>query len=258
MTASKIAASLVRVDCQQGIATIALNRPERHNSLSPQMLEQLRESIGKVRALPDTRVIVLTAAGRSFSTGGDLDAFQDHREDIEAYADTVVGALNETIASIVECDIPVVAAVDGQVTGGSCGLVFACDIVIVTERASFTPYYTQIGFSPDGGWTALLPEIIGRKRAIGVQLLNDTISARDALDWGIAYKMAQPDRLDTAISDLCIRIINLKPGSIRMTKRLFRPERFRERLDAEREAFIETIADREALDGIDDFIAARS
>ena len=128
---------------------------------------------------------------------------------------------------------------------------------MVTERASFTPYYVDVGFSPDGGWTALLPDIIGHKRAAAVQLLNDTINAQQALDWGIAHKMAQADQLDQVLDDICARIIRKKSGSLQITKQLLRETNYRDRLDDERKAFVRKVVGQEALDGIEEFIGGR-
>ena len=257
MSKSSDSDSVVLLNVDNQVATVVINRPQRHNSLVPELLTQLTDPFHQIGARQDTKVVVLKAAGESFSTGGDLRAFWQHRDDLETFANGLVANLNAAIASIVECDLPVVVAVNGQVTGGSLGLVLACDIAVVTERASFTPYYVDVGFSPDGGWTALLPDIIGHKRAAAVQLLNDTINAQQALDWGIAHKMAQADQLDQVLDDICARIIRKKSGSLQITKQLLRGTNYRDRLDDERKAFVRKVVGQEALDGIEEFIGGR-
>lgn len=253
MSVAEESHALVLLEAEDGVTTVTLNRPERHNSLVPELLEPLAAAFSDVGARKDAAVAVLKAAGPSFSTGGDLGALREHRADIENYADRLVGSLNRAIVSILECDLPVIAAVDGQVTGGALGLVLACDIVVVTERASFTPYYVDVGFSPDGGWTALLPEVIGRSRAAGVQLLNDTIDAQRALEWGLAYAMVPSRELEDTVARLCAGLTEKKAGSLRATKRLLRSGRCRERLNAERTAFVCQIQTPDALDGMEDF-----
>ncbi|HZY43028.1 MAG TPA: enoyl-CoA hydratase/isomerase family protein, partial [Anaerolineae bacterium] len=123
------------------IATITLNRPERHNSLVPELLNDLLIALTKVA---DARALVLQANGRSFSTGGDVRAFYDHRDISELYAREIVGLLNLTIKGLLNFPAPTIAAVNGVVTGGSIGLVLAADIVLVTPQASFTPYYNVV------------------------------------------------------------------------------------------------------------------
>jgi len=257
VTTSADSDSVVLLRIEGDVATVTLNRPHRHNSLIPELLEQISAAFRSIAEQQrSVRLVILQAAGKSFSTGGDLAAFCQHRDDVESYADEILGSLNDSIEAIIECDVPVIAAVDGQVTGGSMGLVLACDIVVVTERASFTPYYTEVGFGPDGGWTALLPGIIGRKRAAAVQLLNDTISGQQAVDWGIAYALVESKNLQQTLDDLCTRLVRKKAGSIRLTKQLLRIQDVREQLDRERQAFIEHVSTREAIDGVEEFVAA--
>ncbi len=167
---------LSRID--GAVATVILNRPDRHNSLVPAMLRELGAAIAGCESRPGVSILVLRAAGRSFSTGGDLGGFREHADEIAQYAHELVGLLNDAIIRLYDCRLPVITVVNGQVTGGAMGLVFASDIVLVTERASFTPYYVEAGFSPDGGWTALLPDVVGPTRARTVQLLNQTMAVR--------------------------------------------------------------------------------
>jgi 2-(1,2-epoxy-1,2-dihydrophenyl)acetyl-CoA isomerase len=247
---------LVLLKIDDDVATVTINRPHRRNSLVPELLQQITDAFQTIEGQRrNVKVVVLQAAGESFSTGGDLGAFRQHRNDLESFANKIVCCLNDAIISIIECKVPVVVAVDGQVTGGSMGLVLACDIIIVTDRATFTPYYTEVGFGPDGGWTALLPAIVGQNRAAAVQLLNDTISAQQAVDWGIAYSLVISTGLQKLLDDVCSRIACKKEGSVQLTKRLMRTSDYREQLDRERQAFVKQVTTREAIDGVEDFVA---
>jgi 2-(1,2-epoxy-1,2-dihydrophenyl)acetyl-CoA isomerase len=169
---------LVSTDRVGPVATLTLNRAERHNSLVPELLEEILAALARVKATPEMRAVVLQANGRSFSTGGDLRGFYEHMDDLPGYGRRIVGLLNRVILALVELPLPVVAAVHGLVTGGSLGLVPGCDVVLVAPQASFTPYYSVVSFSPDGGWTAMLPSSIGPKRVAEVLLRNQTTSAR--------------------------------------------------------------------------------
>ena len=232
------------------VATVTLNRPERHNSLVPGLLQELGAAIAAAEADSGAKILVLRAAGGSFSTGGDLRGFHEHAQDIARYADELVGLLNATIIRLYDCRLPVLAVVNGQVTGGALGFVLASDIVLVTDRASFTPYYVEAGFSPDGGWTAILPDVIGRTRATTVQLLNQTITAGQALAWGIATAYADEARLEPAVAELVDDLLGKKPGSVRCTRQLMRPADLEVRLDRERDRFVEQIVTTEAMAGI--------
>lgn len=232
------------------VATITLNRPERHNSLVPAMLRAFIAAIDGCEAAPDAGVLVLRAAGRSFSTGGDLLGFRDHDDALVDYAAELVGLLNDAIIRLFDGRLPVITVVDGQVTGGSLGLVLASDVVLVTDRASFTPYYVEAGFSPDGGWAAILPDVIGRTRASTVQLLNQSITAAQALDWGLATAHVDSVQVDEAVAELCGQLLAKKAGSVRCTRRLLRPRDLESRLEEERQRFVTQIATAEAKAGI--------
>lgn len=250
-------ANHVLVSVDNGVATVTLNRPDRHNSLVPGLLLQFLDALSSCGGDPDVGIVVLRAAGRSFSTGGDLRGFLEHADDIRTYSDELVGLLNEAIVAIFDCRAPVIVAVDGQVTGGSLGFVLAADIVLVTERATFRPYYVDVGFSPDGGWTALLPEIVGRKRASAVQLLNQTVSADQALEWGLATAYAESAELEPALVELCGRLRSKKSGSVHDTRRLMRPADLESRLDEEKRRFVERIVTDEAIEGMRAFLDGR-
>ncbi len=242
--------TLVLVELDGPVATVTLNRPERHNSLVPALLSGLLDAIAACESQSGARVMVLRAAGRSFSTGGDLREFREHADDLAGYAGELVGLLNDTIIRLYDCRLPVIAVVDGQVTGGAMGLVLAADVVLVTDRASFTPYYVDAGFSPDGGWTAILPDIIGRTRAATVQLLNRRISAEQALEWGFATAHADAATVDAAVAELCGQILDKKTGSMDCTRRLLRPPDLELRLERERERFVQQVVTAEAKTGI--------
>ena len=244
----------VLVGVADGVATMTLNRPERHNSLVPALLSRLSEGLSECARGTDVSVVILRAAGPSFSTGGDLRGFLEHADDIVSYSEELVGLLNKVIIEIFDSRVPVIVAVDGQVTGGSLGLALAADIVLVTERASFRPYYVDVGFSPDGGWSVLLPDIIGRKRASAVQLLNQEVTADQALEWGMATAYADSAELEPALAELCSLLRSKQAGSVHNTRRLLRPAGLESRLDEEKRRFVKQIATDEALDGIRAFL----
>ncbi len=247
---------LVLLKIDGHIATITLNRPEYHNSLIPELLSRLLDILNHISSLNDVHVVILRANGRSFSTGGDVNGFYNHRDDIEAYADKVVGKLNEIIIAMVVMPIPIIAIVNGIVTGGSLGLVLASDIVLLTSKASFTPYYSVVGFSPDGGWTAILPELIGQKRVAEILMCNRTITANQAVNWGIANSIVQEDDIRDKAIDIAKEIAAAHIGSITCTKQLLHRNRkdFADRLDAEHAHFLQQITTKDAKRGMKLFL----
>jgi len=249
-------AALVRHRQENGIATLTLNRPERHNALVPELLDGLRDALARCRE-ERPAALILDAEGRSFSSGGDVAAFYEiPRRERRVYAGRVVGGLNAAMLDLLRLPVPTVAAVHGLVSGGSVGLVLACDIAVAGPRAHFAPWYTAVGFSPDGGWTALMPERIGRGRALDVQLSNRRIEAREALDLGLVQYLAEEGGVADRARAVAERLRTARPGSLRHTLALTRPdpERVARLLDAEYLHFLEQIDSDEADRGMAAFL----
>lgn len=250
--------SLVHASVDDPVGVLELQRPERHNSLVPEILEDL---IAAHREVVDrgARVAVLAAAGPTFSTGGDITGIREATDRIE-YSGTLVGLLNQAILEMAYGPIPMVAAVHGIVTGGSLGLVLACDHVVVASTATIRSWYATVGFAPDGGWTAMLPEIIGRRRVASVLLTDATISADDAVAWGIADTLVPAVQVrGRALADAA-RIAAGVPGTMTAIRRLAPESRtaVAGRLEAERSAFLAQVDTPEATEGMDRFLRGES
>lgn len=242
------------------VARLTLNRPERHNSLVPELLRDMLSCLEDVRGDPQVRIVLLNASGRSFSTGGDIRGFYDHLQDLEAYSNEVVGLLNKVILEMMVLPVPIVTAVHGIVTGGSLGLILASDIVVMTPDASITPYYNVVGFSPDGGWTAILPAIIGKKRTFETLATNRTITADEAIRWGIASVFVPAAEIHSTLANMVDTLLTMKPRSLRSTKRLLNMdvETFVEKLEMEQKAFVSQVVTDEARFGIRQYLGLTS
>jgi 2-(1,2-epoxy-1,2-dihydrophenyl)acetyl-CoA isomerase len=247
---------LVILEKAAPLATITLNRPERHNSLVPALLHELLAAFKAVEADAAIRVILLQANGRSFSTGGDVRGFYDRRENLEAYAEEIVGLLNRVILCMVELQTPIVTAVHGMVTGGSIGFLLASDIVLIAPEADVTPWYSVLGFSPDGGWTAMLPTIIGQRRTADILMRNRTITAEAAVAFGLANRVFAAEQIRSAARRIAEDIANKSAGSIQATKALLngRYPHLAESLEAERVRFVRQIQTAEAQRGMAKFL----
>ncbi|MDJ0924229.1 MAG: enoyl-CoA hydratase/isomerase family protein [Acidimicrobiia bacterium] len=250
------AASLVESRRSGPVATLTLNRPERHNSLVPELLTGLLDGFGEVAGDPSVQAVVLSAAGRSFSTGGDVRGFFASGDDLESYALETVGLLNEVMLAMIRMPQPIVAAVHGIVTGGSLGLLLASDVVLIAPEVTIAPWYAVVGFSPDGGWTALLPGLIGEKRTATLLLANQQISAAEAVDWGIASEIVIAGEIQERAATVAAEIAAMKPGAVARIKRQLHPdpEAVAVALEAERSAFVEQIITAEARTGMAEFL----
>lgn len=253
------AGELVLLHFEGTTAVVTLNRPERHNSLVPALLQALLDVLAEVAADDSVRAVVLRANGRSFSTGGDALGFVQHADDMAPYAREIVGLLNQVILALIDLPVPVITAVHGLVTGGSLGFILGSDIVLVAPQASFAPFYSEVGPSPDGGWAVLLPLVIGPRRAAEVLYLNETIGAETAVTWGLANRIVPADQIQAEALALAAAIAAKKPGSIRHTKRLLHLNRAEvaARLDTELDHFVQQMVTLEAIDGFRDFVNQR-
>ncbi|WLD59305.1 enoyl-CoA hydratase/isomerase family protein [Salinispirillum sp. LH 10-3-1] len=245
--------------CLQGqctVATLTLNRPERANALVPELVHQLLHALEDVRdQTPD--VLVLQAAGKTFSTGGDVTAFYQQPNAVRAeYASALVGSLHDAILALTQLPCPTVAKVHGLVTGGSLGLVLACDVVIGTWEAQFAPWYARVGFAPDGGWTALLPERIGRTRSLDLLLTNRTLAAEEAHHLGLLTYLVSATELTEATHEVVQQITTGYRSSHRHTLTLMRPEpiQLAAKLRAEQHLFCQQIMTPDADHGMAAFL----
>lgn len=251
--------TFVKSEQRSGAIWLWLDRPERHNALVPELVNDLRTAIADAAAR-DPVALVLSARGLSFSTGGDIAGFLAHAGTCEAlrgYAATLVGSLHEAILELLAFPAPVLAAINGPVTGGSTGLVLAADLVAMAEHSFLQPYYSEVGFGPDGGWTALLPERIGSAKALEIQYLNARLNAYEAARLGLATKVCPLQDLETIVQTWIAR---LRRGSAQTHRaaRLniwdeSRRDGVRRRLEQEKTRFLELITRPATLEGMREF-----
>ncbi|CAO3404583.1 2-(1,2-epoxy-1,2-dihydrophenyl)acetyl-CoA isomerase PaaG [Azospirillum palustre] len=192
MTAEKT----ILLDIADGVATITLNRPDRLNSFTAAMHEELREAIAEVRDDKSVRCLLLTGAGRGFCAGQDLSdravAPGAQGPDLGVSIET---NYNPLIRSLRSLPMPVVCAVNGVAAGAGANIALACDIVLAARSASFIQAFCKIGLIPDSGGTWTLPRLVGHARAMGLAMLGDKVPAEQAEAWGMIWKAVDDDTL---------------------------------------------------------------
>ncbi|MBI3095436.1 MAG: enoyl-CoA hydratase/isomerase family protein [Rhodocyclales bacterium] len=248
--------SLVRVERADAVARVVLCRAGMQNALVPELLADLLAALAGLKDDASCRAVVLAADGPAFSIGGDMRRFRRERDDLRAYGAGLVGQLNQAILALVDLPQPVVAAVHGIVTGGAIGLVLAADLVMLAPQAVFKAHYATAGFGPDGGWTALVGRLAGRRRAAAALLLNRSICAEEAAAWGLANEIVAAEALQEAAAAAARKIAAYPAGTMRAAKGLLWGDRAQlaADLEAERARFVELIAAPEALAGVDAFL----
>jgi 2-(1,2-epoxy-1,2-dihydrophenyl)acetyl-CoA isomerase len=183
-------------DVRQGIARLTLNRPDKLNSFTVAMHEEIRTALEQIKADRSVRVLVLTGAGRAFCAGQDLAdesvAPGVGKVDLGAAIDKYYGPL---VLALRALPLPVICAVNGVAAGAGANLPLACDIVLAARSASFIEAFCKLGLIPDTGGTYFLPRALGTARAMGLALLGDRLSAEQAANWGLIWKCVDDDQL---------------------------------------------------------------
>lgn len=183
----------ILLEREGGVATVTLNRPEVMNALDGLMRAELRHAVAE--AGQGCRVVVLTGAGRAFCSGQDLGSARDVAS---LNLDQVLrDEYHPLLRAIVDCPVPVIAAVNGAAAGAGASLALAADVVIAAESARFVQAFARIGLMPDAGGTWAWPRLVGPARALGAALFAEAIPARQAADWGLIWE-AVPDDLFAA------------------------------------------------------------
>lgn len=183
-------------EATDGVGTLTLNRPDRLNSFTSAMHEEIASALGTVEAEPSIRALLITGAGRGFCAGQDLNFRRDTagNESFDAGA-SLDRHYNPLVRRLKALKKPVIAAVNGPAAGAGANLALACDIVVAARSASFLQAFCRIGLVPDTGGTWFLPRLAGSARAMGLMLLGEPLSAEQAAEWGLIWKVVDDDKL---------------------------------------------------------------
>ncbi len=202
------------------IAWVVLNRPEALNAWTRQLGEELLAALDHAAGEPEVRAIVLTGAGRAFSSGADLKA---GGEVTESGTPDVLSPLravyNPLILRVRTLPKPVIAAVNGPAVGIGCSLALACDLIVASDSAYFLMAFVNIGLGLDGGASLSLPARVGHARAMEIALLGDRIPAARAMEWGLVNQVTTDAELGDTAAALAERLVTGAPGSFAAIKR---------------------------------------
>ncbi len=213
----------LKFEIRDSIATITLDRPEKLNAFTPDMLEDWLRALELCRTDPDVRVVIITGTGRAFSTGGDVGSFAESAAqsaaDIKA---KVVGGVQRLPLKIAEIDKPVIAALNGLATGGGLDIALACDIRFAAESARFAETYVRMGMIPGVGGAYLLPRIVGTAKALEMFWTADFVEAADAERIGLVNKVFPDGELMDRTYEFARRVAAGAPLAVQLIKRVMR------------------------------------
>lgn len=209
------------------VETWTLNRPEVRNAISDDdVVDALVDAVSRVNRDDDVRVVILTGAGSAFSAGGNVTAMVEKTGMFGGSPAQLREGYRRGIQRIpralYECDVPVIAAVNGPAVGAGCDLALMCDLRIASTRAFFAESFVKLGIIPGDGGAWFLPRVVGAARAAEMALTGDRVDAATALEWGLVSRVVEPDELLGAAHELADRIAVNPPRATRMTKRLLR------------------------------------
>lgn len=200
------------------VLVVRLNRPEVRNAISTQVGHDLLDVFTGLVAAPDRyRCVVLTATGdKAFCAGGDL---KERNTMDDAQWQTQHALFERMMLAILDCPLPVIAAVNGAAFAGGCELVLLCDFAYAVTNARFALTEVRIGIMPGGGGTQTLPRAIGSRRAKEIILSAEPFSAEEALQWGVVNRLCEPSKLMQETLARATKIAENAPLSVRQAKR---------------------------------------
>lgn len=257
-------AQVVRIEQQDAVATVTLDRPSSLNALNSEMSYALRDSFRRLAEDSSVRAVILRGEGEHFMAGGDIAYFHQslslNSSERQEKVNQLIGVVHEFISTLRSMPQPVIASVRGNAAGFGMSLVAASDLVVAAEGARFTQAYCQIGTSPDGGNTFFLPRAIGSKRAMAMTLLNEPVDAHQALTMGLINQVVPDVILESTVSDLAARLSRGPTRAYARTKQLINStmsNSLQQQLDAEQERFVLCSVSHDFAEGVTAFMEKR-
>ncbi|MFD7877865.1 enoyl-CoA hydratase/isomerase family protein [Streptomyces sp. NPDC059766] len=232
MSTPESAGSWVLHDVEDQVCRITLNRPEALNALTPDQRERIIRLLGDASADPAVRAVVVTGTGRGFCAGADLRGGPPAGERVAGdVARTLRLGAHRLIAAVLDCEKPVIAAVNGTAAGLGAHLALACDLVLAARSARFIEVFVRRGLVPDGGGAYLLPRLVGPQRAKELMFFGDALTAPDAERLGLVNRVVPEEELAATARAWADRLAAGPTRALALTKQLVNAS-----LDADRAA----------------------
>ncbi|UJA08864.1 enoyl-CoA hydratase [Streptomyces collinus] len=211
----------LRQEVRDGVSYVTLDRPEALNALTPALRDRLIELLAQASADPDVRAVVLTGTGRGFCAGADLSGGAGGGERVPGdVARTLRLGAQRLVAAVLDCEKPVIAAVNGTAAGLGAHLAFACDLVLAAESARFVEVFVRRGLVPDGGGAYLLPRLIGPQRTKELMFFGDAVTAADARHLGLVNRVVPDGELEKTAREWAARLATGPTRALAMAKQL--------------------------------------
>ena len=242
-----------------GIARVTLNRPDRLNAISPELLEDLDRACDLVEGDRAVRVVTLTAAGRTFCAGADLRAVKELSPDPVRWS-AFMGLWHRVFDRIEALPVPVIAGVHGLALAGGLELVLVADLVVADEAARLGDQHANFGLVAGGGGSQRLPRLIGARRAKELMLLGGWLGAGDALAWGLINRIVPAGTLVAAVEEMAVALAAGSASANRTVKTLVNrafDSALPDGLELERRLVAEHMRSADAAEGLRAFAEKR-
>jgi 2-(1,2-epoxy-1,2-dihydrophenyl)acetyl-CoA isomerase len=251
------------IECviDDGLARVTLNQPDRGNPIDQTFCKEIKELAVELSERGDVRAVLLAAKGRFFSVGGDIKSLARDRSAISRIVKSWTADLHSAIARFIRMPPPIVAAVQGNVAGGSVSLIAAADIVYAADSAKFTAAFPTIGFSADSGSTITLSQRMGFSRAKRFLLMGETIDAHQALECGLIDFVVSGEQLMNeaeAAAEKFARGATLAYGGIKQTMARARSQGLESQMEDEAQTLAAIARSDDAWEGLSAFLEKRS
>ncbi len=250
--------AIINFEIVNNVAYIALNRPEVYNSFNTEMALLLQELLGKCTQDDDVRAVYLTGVGKAFSAGQDIGELTG--SDAPSMQTILQKHYNPIVWAIRQMPKPVVAAVNGVAAGAGANIALACDVVVAAERASFIQAFSKIGLIPDSGGTFVLPRLVGWGRASALMMLGDKVTAQEAAQFGMIYKVLGDDAFETESKKIAETLAKMPTHGLALTKQALNQSSsndLNQQLALEDTLQQQAAKSRDYAEGIDAFLGKR-
>lgn len=209
--------SSILFEVKDSIAFITLNRPDKYNAFNREMALSMQEKLAQCRSDKSIRCVYITGTGKAFSAGQDLDEVVDPNGPV--ITTILAEHYNPIVKAIRRLEKPVIAAVNGVAAGAGANIAFACDMVVASSSTSFIQAFSKIGLIPDSGGTYFLPRLIGWQRASALMMTGDKVSAAEAQQMGMIYKVFETDSFIAEAQKLATTLAAMPTRGLALTKR---------------------------------------
>ncbi|WP_299218370.1 enoyl-CoA hydratase-related protein [uncultured Aquimarina sp.] len=249
----------IELTIENGIAKVTLNRPETFNSFNREMALRLQDTLDACETNDEVRAIILTGNGKAFCAGQDLKEVTSPELN-PGFRKILEEHYNPIVKRIRHIEKPIIAAVNGVAAGAGANIALACDIVVAVETASFIQAFSKIGLIPDSAGTFFLPRLIGFQKASALMMLGDKISAKEAEELGMLYKVFPIETFEEEVLKLASKVAQMPTKALGLTKRLLNQSMVNnldQQLVMESDLQIEAAESEDYAEGVNAFIEKR-